>query len=218
MNKTDLHKFLMENRFVVCPQRKGSRSDEKWYRWEGARSDIDHFVVTFHKSGLNGFSVFMGMSHPGVLQKLKDISPVLLGFLAPRYRRDPYLLSYPSWQKFDAGRHLGWEFYTLRNEEGSQTWRAEATRLMKEFILPEFEKVGTADSLAKFLLRNDEPFEWDITHPVLRMAEVILLAQEAGWDKDQTRKMVQPYRELLERDRSIIPSEAPTIFERLLEI
>jgi hypothetical protein len=214
MRKAALQRYLGGKGIVPRSPRPGARGDEDWYRWQGHDSAVEHLVVTYYKSSLRGYAVSLGMSYPPVTARLNALLPRLVELIDPRQQRGLQdLPSFPCWQRFDAGRHLGWGFYIVRTQEGGDDWTAELDRLADGFLAPVFGAVGTPGELARFLLRDDEPFEWAYSGPVLRAAEVVLLGREDGWTDGEIEAALAPHLSpvLLRRLLDVLASEADPV-------
>jgi hypothetical protein len=176
-----------------------SRGDV-WYRHAASTAMVEHILYLSHKPAAKAYSVHVGVfnldTRVAVAQKL----PVLSRFIEPSYLASPFLMERPCWHIFDAGRALKWEsVFIIPSPKEPESWPHLFVSLFTDFIERFFFSIRDCNGILELLLRNDPPFEWFLTNPVLRIAEIAALGKIAGVEPSALIGRVDVLSEIISR-------------------
>ncbi len=176
-----------------------SRGDA-WYRYTGSTALVEHILYLSHKPAANAYSVHVGAVNLDARMAVAQKLPVLCRFIEPGYLASPFLMERPCWHLFDAGRALKWEsVYIIPPPKQPESWPNLFASLFSDFIERLFFSIYNCNGILELLLRNDPPFEWFLTNPVLRIAEIAALGKIAGVAPTTLIGRVDPLREVISR-------------------
>jgi hypothetical protein len=162
------------------------KKQDLWYRRSDGSSKIDSFLFLAYKPKAQAYSVHAGVvsrdARANVLASLASVKE----FINPIYLADSFYIERPCWHMFDAGRALDWSsVYIIPDPYDRPNWRARFDELVNDFLAKEIFGISTEREIIDLLMRNDPPFEWSLTNPVLRVSEVVSMARASGLSIDE---------------------------------
>lgn len=162
-----------------------SAPQDRWYRFASSTEQAIHVANLQYKPTAKAYGVRLGVYNPEAQALVRGALPLILRYLHPAFATDPSkYFSRPHWILFDVGRALQWSLLAIPNPLARDEWSAQLRALRERYLEPIFWKVRTVDELIELALRNDTPFEWSVSGPVLRTAEVVALSKVANRDSD----------------------------------
>lgn len=171
-----------------------------WYRHKASTAQVEHVAYLSYKPTAKAYSVHVGASNADARKAVEEALPRLSQFIEPGYLASPFFMKRPSWQIFDAGRALKWEsVFIIPNPRDRDSWPALFDSLFSNFLMPNFFSIHDARGIHELLLRNDAPFEWFMTNPVLRIAEIAALGKIARVDRQELINAIDDYSEMIVR-------------------
>lgn len=160
-----------------------SASRDRWYRFASSTEQAVHIASLQFKPAAKAYGVRLGVYSPKAQALVRQALQTILRYLHPAFAADPAkYFSQPHWMLFDVGRALEWPLLAIPNPLGRDEWRSQLSALRERYLEGIFWKVRTVDELIELVLRNDTPFEWSVSGPVLRTAELIALSRIANRD------------------------------------
>lgn len=157
-----------------------SRGD-LWYRHVASTAAVEHILYLSYKPAAKAYSVEVGVFNVGARDAVAQKLPALSRFIEPGYLASPILMERPCWHMFDAGRALAWEsVFIIPTPRKREHWPQLFQSLFSDFIEQFFFSIRDGSGILELLLRNDPPFEWFMTNPVLRIAEIAALGKIEG--------------------------------------
>lgn len=174
--------------YEVAEDAKIFSQGEIWYRHKASTESLVNAIRLELKPSAKSYSVHVGVLNPivknTVFSKFEDVKSII----SPS-RFNEVFLYYYCWNRFDAGRALKWDFlYLLPDPFNRDAWRSRFDSIFHNFIDKYFLAINDDLGIYRLLLRVDVPFEWSISNPVLRAAEIVVLGKSAGLKKDEIRE------------------------------
>jgi hypothetical protein len=177
-----------------------SRGD-MWYRHKSSTETIEHFAYLSYKPRVKAFDVTIGVVNSKAHQSVKAALPIVGRLIDPGYLATPFLIERPCWHMFNAGRGLNWDsVYVMPNPKDRSGWPILFESLCQDFIEPFFLSIDDLAGIQNLLFRNDPPFEWFGSNPVLRFGEIIALAKEQGWNRKYLADRLRELRSIVTGD------------------
>lgn len=171
-----------------------------WFRHESSTRSLNHMLYLSYKPAARAYGVHVGIFDIDVRAQVVDRLAIFSRFMEPNYLSSPILMSRPCWHLFDAGRALKWgSLFILPIPRDPESWRILLDVLFTDFLAPVFFSIRDAAGIMGLLMRNDKPFEWFLTNPVLRIAEIAALGKCAGADPEVLRAGIDAYAEISAR-------------------
>jgi hypothetical protein len=171
-----------------------------WYRHAPSTSTVEHIIYLCHKPSAKAYSIHVGAFNLDARVAVEQKLPLLSRFIEPNYLASPFLMERPCWQLFDAGRALKWEsVFVIPPPKNPVSWPRLFESLFADFIERFFFPIRDCKDMQELLLRNDCPFEWFMTNPVLRIAEIAALGKIAGVDPAILVGRVDAFSEIISR-------------------
>lgn len=159
-----------------------------WYKHQSSTESLVHVVNLNFKPSSRSYSVHVGVFNPFVKNIVFSEWAQLKNMINPLRFNEVYLYYY-CWHKFDAGRALQWDLlYLLPDPFDRESWRARFDSLFLDFIDKYFYVIKDDVGIFRLLLGVHAPFEWQVSNPILRAAEVVVLGKNAGIEKDEVRR------------------------------
>lgn len=171
-----------------------------WYRHESSTAAVEHILYLSYKPSAKAYSVHVGVFNPDVRRAIEGHLVELSRFMEPSYLESPILMKRPCWQMFDAGRALKWDsVFIIPSPRDQNSWTRLFESLFSDFVEPFFFSISDANGIMELLLRNDPPFEWFLTSPVLRIAEIAALGKIPKADQEVLRKKIDAFSDAISR-------------------
>lgn len=171
---------------------------DRWYRRALLADQMTCVLRLSYKPAAQAYSVYAGVVHAGVRTAIVDATPVMMALLPTMYFTPfPYVPD-ACWTMFNAGRALRWEsVYIMPAAQKGSAWPAPIEQLMGEFLEPVIFSIKDETDLMQLLLRNDAPFGWMATNPVLRAAEIIALGSIADAERTDLETALSPFQYMI---------------------
>lgn len=161
---------------------------ELWYKHKSCTESLVHVVRLELKPSSKSYSVHVGVFNPIVKNIVFSRWDRLKGLISP-LRFNEVFLYYYCWNRFDPGRALEWDFSRLLPDPlNRESWQLRFDSLFCNFIDKFFFPINDDLGIFRLLLRVDVPFEWPVSNPVLRAAEIVVLGKNAGLDREEVRE------------------------------
>jgi hypothetical protein len=176
-----------------------SRGDV-WYRHTASTATVEHILYLSHKPAAKAYSVHIGACNLDARAAVAQKLPTLNRFIEPSYLASPLLMERPCWHIFDAGRALKWDsVFIIPSPKQPASWPHLFKSLFADFIERYFFSIRDCNGILELLLRNDPPFEWFLTNPVLRIAEIAALGKIARAEPTTLISRIDVLSEIIER-------------------
>jgi hypothetical protein len=186
--------------YVPFPGAAIAARGDIWFRHESSTPTVNHVLYLSYKPAARAYGVHVGVFDINARAEVEDRLPGLSGFIEPNYLSSPILMNRPCWHIFDAGRALKWgSLFIIPIPRDPGSWQNLLDSLFSDFLAPVFFSIRDAAGILGLLMRNDPPFEWFLTNPVLRIAEIAALGKVAGVDPKVLRAEVDAYAEISAR-------------------
>lgn len=171
-----------------------------WLCHQSSTTSVNHVLYLSYKPNAQAYGVHAGIFDPRVHAEIGARLDRLSPFIEHNYLESPFLIDRPCWNLFDAGRALKWgALYVIPTPRDPISWPGQLDSLFSDFLEPTFLSIADANGIMELLLRNDPPFEWFLTNPVLRIAELVGLGRVAGADAELLRSRIDAYAKISAR-------------------
>jgi hypothetical protein len=178
---SEIRNALEVKGYRPIPNKVTSSRGELWYRHIVSTAAVEHLLYLDYKPAAKAYSVHVGALNLGARIAVAQKLPVLGRFVEPDYLASPILMQRPCWHMFDAGRALNWEsVYIIPTPRKEERWPQLFDSLFVDFIDRVFLPIRDCRGIIELLLRNDCPFEWFMSSPALRIAEIAALGKIEG--------------------------------------
>jgi hypothetical protein len=171
-----------------------------WFKHVLSNSVVEHVLCLSYKPTAKAYSVHVGAFNADARNAVVQKLPQLERFIEPDYLASPFLMERPCWQIFDAGRALRWEsIFVIPSPRNPDSWPHQFNLLFTDFIEKFFFCIRDCKGIIELLLRNDAPFEWFMSNPVLRISEIAALGKIAGEEPDFLMGRINVFKEIILR-------------------
>lgn len=167
---------------------------DHWYRHDLSTARINHVLYLSHKPMADAYSIRVGVYDSIVKTTVESKIQALAEFIEPTLLKWPAFINSPCWHMFDAGRALQWGTLLITPlPRDPESWPEQIDALFDDFLMPIFFPIQDARGIMELLLRNDRPFEWFASSPVLRISEIVSLGKLAQISPILLRDRIQPF-------------------------
>jgi len=184
--------------YLRLPAASSDSTGDMWYRFEASSENAIHLANLQYKPIARAYGVRLAAFNPDAQRLVKSALPLILRYLHPSFagNRAKYF-DRPHWLLFDVGRALQWPLLAVPNPFARDTWPSQLQELLDKFLEPTFWKVKSIPGLQELLFRNEAPFEWSASGPVIRAAEIIALAKVAKSDTAAIKRKLLDFRQTI---------------------
>ncbi|MEO8751919.1 MAG: hypothetical protein ABI624_04490, partial [Casimicrobiaceae bacterium] len=171
-----------------------------WFRFQSSNDDVVHLADLQFKPTAKAYAVRLAVFNPGAQRLVRNALPVVLKYLHPSFAsKGAQYFDRPHWLLFDVGRALEWPLVAIPNPLARDTWPSQLQELVDRFLESIFWKIKSISDILALLFRNDTPFEWAVSGPVMRAAEIIALGKIAGSEEATLRNRILEFRPVIVR-------------------
>jgi len=171
-------------------------SGDVWLRHKSSTTGVNHVLYLSYKPNARAYGIHAGVFDPFVHAEIRSRLDLFAPYIEQNYLTSPFLINRPCWNLFDAGRALKWgTLYVIPTPRDPLTWTTQLDSLFSDFLEPTILSISDATGIMELLLRNSPPFEWFLTNPVFRIAEIAGLAKIAGANANLLRSRIDAFAE-----------------------
>lgn len=165
-----------------------------WYRSPHSSSEVSQYLALEHKPRANTYAVFFGVSCNSARTCMRSVSQNLRSIPAvwPSDNK-------PCWTLFNAGRALNWGYLSIPDPTNRTNGATQFSELCEKILNPIVEQTVICQSVLDVLLATEFPYEWSISNPMPRAAEVIAISRIVGKNLNETRNTLLAYKSKLYR-------------------
>jgi hypothetical protein len=98
---------------------------------------------------------------------------------------------------FDAGRALNWPLLMCPDPFAREQWPDQQRALVSRLLEPIFWNMRSAGDIMELLYRDDIPFEWGVSGPVLRAAEIVALSKILELDPSAVKEKLVSHKKVI---------------------
>jgi hypothetical protein len=154
---------------------------DRWFVRQNGKSPYETFVSFEYKPKAHGMAISFGISYPPARAQIRSTVDSLRQSVQIPFGLDPgYFQNAPCWTMFSAGRFFSWPMLMIELSDHACMTRFEefAQAILNDICLG----VDEDQKFAKFLSRDEPPFEWEFGFPLLRFCDLILALRRCGHD------------------------------------
>lgn len=169
-----------------------------WYRFETSNNQATHLANLQYKPTADAYAVRLATFNPDAQRLVRNALPLILRYLHPSFASNgAKYFDRPHWLLFDVGRALQWPLLAIPNPFAREAWPSQLQELLTKFLEPIFWKINGTHDIQELLFRNEIPFEWSVSGPVVRVAEIVALSKIEKSEDPAIKKRILDFKQVI---------------------
>jgi hypothetical protein len=169
-----------------------------WLLYDRSTEEVTHVATLEFKPTAKSYAVRLGIFNPYAQRLVKRALPSILRYLHPALSRNSEsYFGRPHWMLFDAGRALKWPLLMCPDPFVREQWPDQLSALVARLLEPIFWNIRSAGDIIELLYRDDIPFEWGVSGPVLRVAEIVALSKVLELDPGSVKEKLVSHKKAI---------------------